>query len=166
MKEVYKKTILENGIRVVTERIDYVRSLSIGIWIDVGSRDEENDEVGISHFIEHMLFKGTKKRTAKEIASSLESVGGALNAFTGREHTCYIARVLDEHLDIALDVLSDILKNPLLNPSHFEKKRGDNFRDKGAGRFTGGFDSRSFDEHHVEGRSPGKTYHRKYGKCA
>lgn len=123
MKEVYKKTILENGIRVVTERIDYVRSLSIGIWIDVGSRDEENDEVGISHFIEHMLFKGTKKRTAKEIASSLESVGGALNAFTGREHTCYIARVLDEHLDIALDVLSDILKNPLLNPSHFEKEK-------------------------------------------
>lgn len=123
MKEVYKKTVLENGIRVVTERIDYVRSISIGVWIDVGSRDEMGDEVGTSHFIEHMLFKGTKKRTAKEIASSLESVGGSLNAFTGREHTCYFARVLDEHTDIALDVLSDILKNPLFNPSHLEKER-------------------------------------------
>ena len=123
MKEIYKKTVLENGIRVVTERIDYVRSITIGVWIDVGSRDEESDEGGVSHFIEHMLFKGTKKRTAKEIASSLESVGGALNAFTGREQTCYFARVLDEHLDIALDVLSDILKNPLLNPSHFEKEK-------------------------------------------
>ncbi|MCK4403734.1 MAG: insulinase family protein [candidate division Zixibacteria bacterium] len=123
MKEVYKKTVLENGIRVVTESIDYVRSISIGVWIDVGSRDEKNDEMGTSHFVEHMLFKGTKKRTAKEIASSLESVGGSLNAFTGREHTCYFARVLDEHTDIALDVLSDILKNPLFNPSHLEKER-------------------------------------------
>ncbi|MGB8656554.1 MAG: pitrilysin family protein [Candidatus Zixiibacteriota bacterium] len=122
-KEIYKKTILENGIRVVTEKIDYVRSISIGAWIDVGSRDEEKDEMGVSHFIEHMLFKGTKKRTAKEIASSLESVGGALNAFTSREHTCYFARVLDEHLDIALDVISDILKNALLSPAHFEKEK-------------------------------------------
>jgi predicted Zn-dependent peptidase len=123
LKERYKKTVLENGIRVVTERIDYVRSVSIGVWIDVGSRDERNSEAGASHFVEHMLFKGTKKRTAKEIASSLESVGGALNAFTGREHTCYFARVLDEHLDKALDVLSDILKNPRFNPSHLEKER-------------------------------------------
>ena len=123
MKEQYKKTVLENGIRVVTERIDYVRSISIGVWIDVGSRDEKNDEMGTSHFVEHMLFKGTRKRTAREIASSLESVGGSLNAFTGREHTCYFARVLDEHTDIALDVLSDILKNPLFNPSHLEKER-------------------------------------------
>ena len=123
MKEIYKKTILDNGIRVVSERIESVRSISIGVWIDVGSRDEENDEMGVSHFIEHMFFKGTKNRTAKEIAVSLESVGGGLNAFTGREHTCYYARVLDEHLDIALDVLSDILKNSLLNPSHFEKEK-------------------------------------------
>jgi predicted Zn-dependent peptidase len=123
LKEIYKKTILENGIRVVTERINYVRSISIGVWIDVGSRDEKSNEVGVSHFIEHMLFKGTRKRTAREIASSLESVGGSLNAFTGREHTCYFARVLDEHTDIALDVLSDILKNPLFNPSHLEKER-------------------------------------------
>lgn len=123
MKGLYKKTVLENGIRVVTERIDYVRSISIGVWIDVGSRDERGDQAGASHFIEHMLFKGTKKRSAREIASSLESVGGSLNAFTGREHTCYFARVLDENIDIALDVLSDILKNPLFHPSHLEKER-------------------------------------------
>jgi len=123
LKEIYKKTILDNGIRVVTEELDAVRSISIGVWIDVGSRDEERDEMGVSHFIEHMLFKGTKNRTAKEIAVSLESVGGGLNAFTGREQTCYYARVLDEHLDIAIDVLSDILKNPLLNSSHFEKEK-------------------------------------------
>ncbi len=123
MKEIYKKTVLDNGIRVVSERIESVRSISIGVWIDVGSRDEDTDEMGVSHFIEHMLFKGTKNRTAKEIAVSLESVGGGLNAFTGREHTCYYARVLDEHLDIAIDVLSDILKNSLLNHSHFEKEK-------------------------------------------
>jgi predicted Zn-dependent peptidase len=123
LKEIYQKTVLDNGIRVVTEELDSVRSISIGVWIDVGSRDEEKDEVGVSHFIEHMLFKGTRNRTAKEIAVSLESVGGALNAFTGREQTCYYARVLDEHLDIAIDVLSDILKNPLLNPSHFDKEK-------------------------------------------
>ena len=123
MREMYKKTVLDNGIRVVTERIDSVRSVSVGVWIDVGSRDEKADEAGVSHFIEHMLFKGTKKRTAKEIAASLESVGGSLNAFTGREHTCYFARVLDEHLEVALDVLSDIIGNPLFNRSHLEKER-------------------------------------------
>lgn len=123
VRGIYKKTVLKNGIRVVTERISYVRSVTFGVWIDVGSRDEASDERGISHFIEHMFFKGTKKRTAKEIAASLESVGGALNAFTGREHTCYFARVLDEHLHIAIDVLADILKNSLLNPSDFEREK-------------------------------------------
>jgi predicted Zn-dependent peptidase len=123
LAEQYKKTVLKNGVRVVTERIDHVRSVSIGAWIDVGSRDEAADEAGVSHFIEHMLFKGTKSRTARQIASSLESVGGSLNAFTGREHTCYFARALDEHLDKAIDVLSDILRNPLFNRSHLEKER-------------------------------------------
>jgi len=123
LRGVYKKTVLKNGIRVVTEKIGDVRSVAIGVWIDVGSRDEKSGERGISHFIEHVLFKGTKKRTAKEIASSLESVGGALNAFTGREHTCYFARVLDEHLSIAIDVLADILKNSLLNPSDLEREK-------------------------------------------
>ncbi len=114
---------MKNGIRVVTEKIGHVRSVAIGVWIDVGSRDEGVDERGVSHFIEHMLFKGTKNRSAKEIASSLESVGGALNAFTGREHTCYFARVLDEHLNIAVDVLGDILKNFLLNPTDLEREK-------------------------------------------
>ena len=123
VRRIYKKTVLKNGIRVVTEKIGYVRSVTIGVWIDVGSRDEGSDERGISHLIEHMLFKGTKERTAKEIASSLESVGGALNAFTGREYTCYFARVLDEHLKIAVDVLADILKNFLLNPTDLERER-------------------------------------------
>ena len=123
MRGIYKKTVLKNGIRVVTEKIGYVRSVAIGVWIDVGSRDEGSDERGVSHFIEHMLFKGTKKRSAKEIASSLESVGGALNAFTGREHTCYFARVLDEHLRVAIDVLADILKNSLLNPKDLDREK-------------------------------------------
>lgn len=123
MRGIYRKTVLKNGIRVVTEKIGYVRSVSIGVWIDTGSRDERNDERGVSHFTEHMLFKGTKKRSAKEIASSLESVGGALNAFTGREHTCYLARVLDEHLNIAVDVLADILRNSLLSSSDFEREK-------------------------------------------
>jgi predicted Zn-dependent peptidase len=123
LKETYRKTVLKNGLRVVSESVHTVRSISIGVWIDVGSRDESSHEGGASHFIEHMLFKGTKKRSAKEIASALESVGGSLNAFTGREHTCYFARVLDEHLDIALDVLSDIIRNPLFNQQHLEKER-------------------------------------------
>jgi predicted Zn-dependent peptidase len=123
LREIYRKTVLKNGIRVVTEKIGYVRSVSIGVWIDVGSRDERDDERGVSHFIEHMLFKGTKKRSAKEIASSLESVGGALNAFTSREQTCYLARVLDEYLNIAVDVLADILKNSLLSSSDFEREK-------------------------------------------
>jgi predicted Zn-dependent peptidase len=123
LKGIHKRTVLRNGIRVVTEKIGYVRSVAMGVWIDAGSRDEGSDERGVSHFIEHMLFKGTKKRSAKEIASSLESVGGALNAFTGREHTCYFARVLDEHLNIAVDVLADILKNFLLNPADLEREK-------------------------------------------
>ena len=123
MKETYRKAVLENGARVVAETIDSVRSISIGVWIDVGSRDEAADEAGASHFIEHMVFKGTKKRSAQDIAASLESVGGSLNAFTGREHTCYFARTLDEHVDVALDVLSDLIRNPLFNPNHLEKER-------------------------------------------
>jgi predicted Zn-dependent peptidase len=123
LRGTYRKTVLENGARVVTESMDSVRSISIGAWIDVGSRDEAAQEAGASHFIEHMVFKGTKKRSALEIATSLESVGGALNAFTGREHTCYFARALDEHLDIALDVLSDLIRHPLFNRRDLEKER-------------------------------------------
>jgi predicted Zn-dependent peptidase len=123
MRVVWQKSVLDNKIRVISEKIDSVRSITLGVWIDVGSRDEDEKENGISHFIEHMLFKGTKKRSTKEIALALESLGGTLNAFTSRENTCLYAKVLDEHLEIALDVLSDLLLNPLFNPYDLKKEK-------------------------------------------
>jgi predicted Zn-dependent peptidase len=120
----YKKTILPSGVRVVSEEIPHVRSASIGIWINTGSRDEEASSNGISHFIEHMVFKGTSNRSVKEIAQSIESVGGYLNAFTGKEHTCYYARVLDEYSELALDVLSDLVKNATFSEKDLEKEKG------------------------------------------
>jgi len=119
----FKKSVLNNGIRLVTERIPYVRSISIGAWLNVGSRDEVPDNNGISHYIEHLLFKGTKNRTAVEIAESLESVGGHLNAFTGKELTCYYAHVLDEHLSISVEIIGDILSNALFETSEMEKEK-------------------------------------------
>lgn len=119
----YKKTTLPNGMRVVTEEIPHVRSLSLGLWIQTGSRDESPEKNGISHFMEHMVFKGTKKRTVKEIAQSMESVGGYLNAFTSKEHTCYYARVLDEHLELAIDVLSDMVLSPTFPEKELEKEK-------------------------------------------
>jgi len=123
MKVRYQKTVLDNKLRVVSEKIDSVRSISLGVWIEVGSRDEERGENGISHFIEHMLFKGTRKRSAREIAVALESVGGSLNAFTGRENTCLYAKVMQEHLETAFDVLSDLILNPLFTPYDFKKEK-------------------------------------------
>ncbi len=123
MKATYKKTVLNNRIRVISEKIGSVRSVSIGFWADVGSRDEKEQEKGISHFIEHMTFKGTKKRSPREIAQSLESLGGHLNAFTSREQTCYYAKILDEHLPIAVDVIADIITNPLFDPADVEKEK-------------------------------------------
>lgn len=120
----YQKTVFPNGLRVVTEQIPHVRSASIGVWIDVGSRDEIEKTNGISHFIEHMVFKGTERRTVREIARSIESVGGYLNAFTSKEHTCYYARVLDEHTELAVDVLSDILLHSTFPERELEKERG------------------------------------------
>jgi predicted Zn-dependent peptidase len=119
----YQKTILPSTIRIVTEEIPHVRSLSLGFWIESGSRDEVPDNNGISHFIEHMVFKGTKKRNVKEIAQSIESVGGYLNAFTSKEHTCYYARVLDEHLELATDVLSDMVFQPTFPEKELDKER-------------------------------------------
>lgn len=112
-----KKFVLKNGVRVVCEYIPYVRSVTLGIWVKTGSRNESIRNNGVSHFIEHMLFKGTDKRSAAEIAESIDNIGGQLNAFTGKECTCYYAKTLDEHLDIAMDVLSDMLNN-----STFTKK--------------------------------------------
>jgi predicted Zn-dependent peptidase len=119
----YQKTTLRNGIRVVTETVPGVRSISLGIWVDVGSRSERPAENGISHMIEHMFFKGTKKRTPKQIAASLESIGGNLNAFTSREQTCFTARILDEHLPIAVEVLADMLKNSTLTEENIAKEK-------------------------------------------
>lgn len=112
-----KKFVLKNGIRVVCEKIPFVRSVSIGIWVKAGSRNERLSNNGISHFIEHMLFKGTENRSAAQIAECFDNIGGQINAFTGKECTCYYAKTLDEHLDIAMDVLSDMLYN-----STFAKK--------------------------------------------
>lgn len=120
---MFSRSQLKNGIRIVTEKIPYVRSVSIGVWLQVGSRNESVSNNGISHFIEHMMFKGTMTRSAFDIAESLESVGGHLNAFTSKELTCYYAHVLDEHLPLAVDVISDILQNSLLNEIEIEKEK-------------------------------------------
>ncbi len=108
---MFKKVQLSNGLRLVYEKIPYVRSVSVGIWVGTGSRNETSENNGISHFIEHMLFKGTTKRTAKDIAECIDAIGGQINAFTGKECTCYYTKTLDTHLDIAVDVLSDMLFN-------------------------------------------------------
>lgn len=120
---IYQKAVLDNGIRIVTEKIPYLRSVSIGIWINSGSRDEDDINRGISHFLEHLAFKGTEKRSAKQIAFEMDSIGGQIDAFTSREYTCYSAKVLDEHLPIAIDLLSDILLNSTYKPSDIEKER-------------------------------------------
>lgn len=121
--ENYQKTVLDSGIRVVSETIPHVRSVSVGVWTNVGSRDEDEKRNGISHFLEHMVFKGTKKRTVRDIAQSLESVGGFLNAFTTKEQTCFYARVLDERLPRAIDVLADILQNATFDTQEMEKEK-------------------------------------------
>lgn len=120
----YKKTVLPNGLRIVSEHISHVRSVSAGVWIDIGSRDEDPSLRGISHFIEHMVFKGTKNRSVREISQSIESVGGYLNAFTSKEHTCFYARVLDDYSDLAMDVLSDLTQNPTFPEKELEKEKG------------------------------------------
>lgn len=114
---MFRKITLKNGLRVVCEKIPYVRSVSIGIWVGTGSRNEDHINNGISHFIEHMLFKGTEKRSAKEIADSIDSIGGQINAFTGKECTCYYTKTLDSHIEIAMEVLADMFFN-----SKFDKK--------------------------------------------
>ncbi|MEA2031711.1 MAG: pitrilysin family protein [candidate division Zixibacteria bacterium] len=119
----YKKTVLRNGLRVVSEKIPAVRSVSLGVWVNVGSRYEAPDENGMSHLIEHMLFKGTKKRSAKQIAEVLESVGGQMNAFTSREQTCYMARFLDDKIEKGVDVLADITCNSRLTPSNLRMEK-------------------------------------------
>ncbi|MBX3018063.1 MAG: insulinase family protein [Bdellovibrionaceae bacterium] len=119
----FQKSTLSNGVRVVTEHHPFVQSLSIGVWVMSGTRDEDAGLNGISHFLEHLVFKGTKKRSAYQIARSLEEVGGELNAFTTREYTCYHATVLQRDWRLALDVLADLVTNMKIKPRDFEKER-------------------------------------------
>lgn len=120
---MYNVTVLPNGITVVTETVPYVRSVSVGFWVKVGSRAETRDARGVSHFIEHMLFKGTESRTAKQIAEEMDGIGAQLNAYTSKEYTCYYAKCLDTHLSLAVDILSDILRRSLLTESDIEKEK-------------------------------------------
>jgi predicted Zn-dependent peptidase len=124
MTETVLKTTLPNGVRVVTESIDSVQSVSLGIWVATGARFEEESRRGISHFLEHMLFKGTKRRpTAKQIADEMDNVGGYLNAFTDKEYTCYYARTLSEHLPLAVDILSDMYSHSLFEEDETARER-------------------------------------------
>ena len=116
--------MLPNGVRVITERMPQVRSVSVGVWIGTGSREEQPHETGISHFIEHMVFKGTKHRTAEQIARSVDSIGGGLDAFTSKELVSYNVKVLDEHLPEAFDIVSDLVRNPLFEKKDIEKEKG------------------------------------------
>ncbi len=120
---MYSKTILPNGVRVITESMPAFRSASLGIWADVGSAAETPERRGVSHLVEHMLFKGTKQRTAREIAEAMDGVGGNLNAFTDKESTCYYAKVMDQHLPLAVDVLSDMFLNSTFDPAELAKEQ-------------------------------------------
>ncbi|MEW5767295.1 MAG: pitrilysin family protein [bacterium] len=123
LKERYHKEVLSNGLRVVTEEIPHVRSVSIGLWVEVGSKNEPVVLNGASHFIEHMLFKGTSNRTAIQIAEEMDRIGGQLNALTGREYTCFYAKVLDEDISMAVDLLSDMFFNSLFDEEEIKKER-------------------------------------------
>ncbi len=119
-----QQTRLDNGIRIVTEVLEHLPSVAIGIWVENGSRYEDARLGGISHYIEHLLFKGTDRRTATEISEEIEGVGGNLNAFTGKEYTCYYAKVLSEHLPLAFDLLADLFLNSRFDPEEIERERG------------------------------------------
>src|SRR6202161_871145 len=118
-----RRTVLPGGLRVVTEFLPAVRSVALGIWVGVGSRDEDDTHAGATHYLEHLLFKGTRKRSALEISSEMDAVGGELNAFTAKEYTCYYARVLDADLPLAINVLSDMVTDSLIEPKDVDAER-------------------------------------------
>jgi len=120
---MFAKAVLDNGIRVVTQEMLDHRSASLGIWVENGSRHEDRHESGLSHFIEHLLFKGTERRTAAQIAEEMDAVGGVLNAFTSKEHTCYYAKVLDEDLPLAIDLLTDIFLHSSFDSEEIEREK-------------------------------------------
>ena len=117
------RDVLDNGLRILTERMTQVRSISIGVWLTRGSRHETAERGGIAHFVEHMLFKGTATRTAEDIAQQIDSIGGQLDAFTAKEYASYYIKVLDEHLPLAIDVLADIVRNPAFSPEDTEREK-------------------------------------------
>jgi predicted Zn-dependent peptidase len=119
-----RRTVLPGGLRVVTEFLPAVRSVALGIWVGVGSRDEDETHAGATHYLEHLLFKGTRKRTALEISAEMDAVGGELNAFTAKEYTCYYARVLDSDLPLAIDVLSDMVNSSVIASQDVDAERG------------------------------------------
>ena len=120
---MFAKSLLDNRIRVVSQEMTDHRSVSLGIWVENGSRHELQHQNGISHFIEHLLFKGTTTRTAAQIAEEMDAVGGLLNAFTSKEHTCYYAKVLDENLPLAIDLLTDIFLHSNFDAEEIERER-------------------------------------------
>ena len=120
----FDQIMLKNGLRIIGERIPHFRSVSVGFWVGSGSQYETPDEAGLSHFLEHMVFKGTEKRTTRQIAEEMDKVGGQLNAFTSKECTCFYAKVVDEHLPLAMDVLSDLVTAPIFDPAELEKEKG------------------------------------------
>ncbi len=117
------RDVLDNGLRILTERMSQVRSISIGVWLTRGSRHESGERGGIAHFVEHMLFKGTRSRSAEDIAQAIDSIGGQLDAFTAKEYASYYIKVLDEHVPLALDILSDIVLNPAFVPDDIEREK-------------------------------------------
>jgi predicted Zn-dependent peptidase len=119
-----RRTVLPGGLRIITESLPAVRSVAFGIWAGVGSRDEDLEHAGATHYLEHLLFKGTQRRTALDISATMDAVGGELNAFTGKEYTCYYARVLDADLPLAIDVLSDMVTSSLITPKDVDAERG------------------------------------------
>ena len=118
-----RRTVLPGGLRVVTEFLPAVRSVALGIWVGVGSRDEDHAHAGATHYLEHLLFKGTSRRTALEISAEMDAVGGEMNAFTAKEYTCYYSRVLDADLPLAVDVLSDMVTSSLITPKDVDAER-------------------------------------------
>lgn len=119
-----RREVLPNGLTVLTEEMDHIRSASIGIWVKTGSRHEDPDVNGISHFIEHMVFKGTRTRNAEEIARQVDSIGGNMDAFTGKETVCFNVKILDEHIPTAMDVLSDMVLDPVFDEKEIEREQG------------------------------------------
>jgi predicted Zn-dependent peptidase len=117
------RDVLPNGLRILTERMTQVRSISIGVWLTRGSRHESKERSGIAHFVEHMLFKGTASRSAEDIAQQIDSIGGQLDAFTAKEYASYYIKVLDEHLPLAIDILADIVRNPAFTPDDIEREK-------------------------------------------